>query len=210
MMLQFISHFTEKFSYVDSIRMALNGGCRWIQLRMKDATTLELYETALEVVPLCHEAGATIIIDDRLDVALAAQADGVHLGQKDLPIDKAREIVGPDFIIGGTANTFEQVKAHAIAGANYVGCGPFRFTTTKQGLAPVLGLEGFRHIVERMREEGISLPVVAIGGITNEDIPQLLQTGVTGIALSGSVLRATDPTEEMRKIINTYKQEWIN
>ncbi len=210
MMLQFISHFTDKLSCLDSIRMALMGGCRWIQLRMKNATTRELYETALKVVPLCREAGATIIIDDRLDVALAAKADGVHLGQKDLPIDKAREIVGPDFIIGGTANTFEQVKAHAIAGANYVGCGPFRFTTTKQGLAPVLGLDGYRRLVERMKEEVINLPVVAIGGITNEDIPQLMQTGVTGIALSGSVLRAADPAEEMRKIINTYKQEWTN
>ncbi len=202
-MIQFISHFTERYSYIDSIRMALVGGCRWIQLRMKDATTRQLYDTAVDVVPMCHAAGAKIIIDDRLDVALAAKADGVHLGQNDLPVAKARELVESGFIIGGTANTFEQVKAHAEAGADYVGVGPFRFTTTKQGLAPVLGLDGYKDIMSRMRAHNINVPVIAIGGITIDDIPAIMATGVSGIALSGSILHAADPVEEMQKTINT-------
>ncbi|MCD8292586.1 MAG: thiamine phosphate synthase [Prevotellaceae bacterium] len=198
MTLQFISHYTDRYTYVEAVRMALEGGCRWVQLRMKEADTRRLYDTALEVLPLCRAAGAKLVVDDRLDVALAAAADGVHLGQRDLPVAKARALAGSGFIIGGTANTFEQVKAHALAGADYVGVGPFRFTTTKQGLAPVLGLEGYRRIVARMKAEGIRLPLIAIGGITRQDIPALAATGVDGIALSGSVLHATSPVEEMR------------
>ncbi len=203
MMLQFISHFTEHYSYIDSIRMALDGGCRWIQLRMKDATTRQLYDTALDVLPLCHTLGARLIINDRLDVALAVKADGVHLGQNDLPVAKAREIAGNNFIIGGTANTFNQVKEHAEAGADYVGVGPFRFTTTKQGLAPILGLDGYRHIVSRIKEDKIKIPIIAIGGITLNDIPALIKTGISGIALSGSILHSSDPIEEMKMTIKT-------
>ncbi len=205
-MIQFISHFTERYTYIDSIRMALEGGCRWIQLRMKEATTRQLYDTAIEVVPMCHAVGAKLIIDDRLDVALAAKADGVHLGQNDLPVAKAREILGNDFIIGGTANTFEQVKAHAEAGADYVGVGPFRFTTTKKGLAPVLGFEGYKEIMSQMRAYNNNVSVVAIGGITINDIPQLMETGISGIALSGSILQASDPVEEMKLTIKTMKK----
>ena len=92
--------------------------------------------------------------------------------------------------------------AHHRASANYIGCGPFRFTTTKDNLSPVLGLEGYRHIVEQMRQARIDLPIVAIGGITAEDIPDILATGITGIALSGAILRASDPVKEMKRIIN--------
>ncbi len=204
--MQFITHRTERYSYLDSIRLALEGGCRWIQLRMKEATGRELYEAALVAVGMCHDAGAKLIVDDRLDVALASGADGVHLGQKDLPIDSARRLAKIGFIIGGTSNTIDDVKAHARAGADYIGCGPFRFTTTKQGLAPVLGAEGYRRITEQMRTEGINLPIVAIGGITRADIPLLMQTGIDGIALSGSVLGADDPAEEMRQIINALNR----
>ena len=118
-----------------------------------------------------------------------------------MPIAEARKLLGKDFIIGGTANTFEDVKAHSEAGADYIGCGPFRFTTTKKNLSPILGLEGYRHIITCMKEEGICLPVVAIGGITCDDIPAILQTGVSGIALSGSILRAENPVEETRRIV---------
>ncbi len=207
--LQFITHQTERYSTLDTLRLALLGGCRWVQLRMKQASGRELFEAALVAVRLCREAGATLVIDDRLDIALAAGADGVHLGQKDLPVSEARRLAGAGFIIGGTANTFEQVRRHWRDGASYVGVGPFRFTTTKTGLAPVLGLEGYEGIVQRMMEEDIRLPLVAIGGIGREDIPQLLETGVDGIALSGSVLRADDPREEMRltlKALERYGQ----
>lgn len=202
MELQFITHFTEKYSYFDAAHLALEGGCRWIQLRMKEASETEVEAEAIRVRDLCRKYGATFIIDDHVALAKKVQADGVHLGKNDMPIEEARRILGDAFIIGGTANTFEDVKRHWQAGANYIGCGPFRFTTTKKNLSPILGLEGYRQILQQMKAAGITLPVVAIGGITYEDIPDILQTGVSGIALSGSILRAENPVEEVRRILS--------
>ncbi len=204
-MIQFISHYTDTITYLDSIRIALEGGCRWVQLRMKDATVDEIRPIALEAQRLCREAGATFIIDDHVALVMEIKADGVHLGKKDMPVAEARRMLGEEFIIGGTANTFDDVRLHYESGASYIGCGPFRFTTTKKGLSPVLGLEGYRSIVSQMREAGIQLPIVAIGGITADDIPDIMQTGVTGIALSGTVLRAVDPVDEMRRLVETTK-----
>lgn len=197
-MIQFISHYNDRYGYLDGIRMALEGGCKWVQLRQKEGVDKAV---ALEAQRMCKEAGATFIIDDNVELVKEIKADGVHLGKKDMPIAEARRILGPDFIIGGTANTFDDVKSHYESGADYIGCGPFRFTTTKKNLSPVLGLEGYRDIVTQMKQEGIDLPIVAIGGITADDIPAIMQTGVTGIALSGSVLRAQNPAEEMRRLI---------
>lgn len=202
MELQFITHFTDTYSYYDSARMALEGGCRWIQLRMKDASIEEIEQEAVRLQSLCKEYGATFIIDDHVELVRKLHADGVHLGKKDMPVAEARRLLGKDFIIGGTANTFEDVKMHYESGADYIGCGPFRFTTTKKNLSPVLGLEGYRSILTQMKEAGIHLPLVAIGGITFEDIPAIMQTGVTGIALSGTILRAADPVAETQRIVN--------
>lgn len=205
-MIQFITHYNNKYSYLDSVRLALAGGCRWVQLRVKDVTDDELRPMALEAQRMCREAGATFIIDDHVALVKEIEADGVHLGKMDMPIAEARQLLGPDFIIGGTANTYEDVVMHWQAGADYIGCGPFRFTTTKKNLSPILGLEGYRDIVSRMKADGVCgrdgklLPIVAIGGITAEDIPAILQTGVTGIALSGTVLNAEDPVEEMAQL----------
>lgn len=206
-MLQFISHYTDQIGYLDSIRLALEGGCRWIQLRVKNASVDEIRPMALEVQKMCREAGATFIIDDHVELVKEIKADGVHLGKNDMPVAEARKILGPDYIIGGTANTFADVKMHYEAGANYIGCGPFRFTTTKEKLSPVLGLEGYREVVRQMKENDIELPIVAIGGITADDIPAIMQTGVTGIALSGTVLRAADPAREMKILIELLEKD---
>lgn len=200
-MLQFITHYTNTISYLDSVRLALEGGCRWVQLRMKGASEEEMLPVALEAQRMCREAGATFIIDDHVELVSRIGADGVHLGKNDMPIDEARSILGSGFIIGGTANTFDDVLMHHRRGADYIGCGPFRFTTTKEKLSPVLGLEGYRSIMEQMKAAGLDMPVVAIGGITAADIPSIMATGVTGIALSGSVLRAADPAAEMARLI---------
>ena len=199
--IQFITHYTERYSYVDSARMALQGGCRWIQLRMKDASDEEFITVAKQVRQLCTEYDATFIIDDRVELVHVVQADGVHLGKNDMPIDEARQLLGPDCIIGGTANTFDDVKAHADNGADYIGCGPFRFTTTKQNLSPILGLEGYQQIISQMQAHHINLPVVAIGGIEFDDMQPILATGVSDIALSGTVLRADNPVQEMERIV---------
>ena len=205
-MIQFISHYTDKYTYLDSIRMALEGGCRWIQLRMKDVTTDEIRPVAMQVKAMCKELDATFIIDDHVELVKEIGADGVHLGKNDMPIAEARKLLGRDFIIGATANTIDDVRAHCSAGADYIGCGPFRFTSTKKNLSPVLGLEGYEYIVKCMKEEGMSIPVVAIGGITAEDIPQIKAIGIEGIALSGSVLTAAEPVEEMKRLIKIEKQ----
>lgn len=200
--LQFITHYTDKYSYYDSARMALEGGCRWIQLRMKDATEKEVETEALRIQALCNQYDETIfIIDDHVELAKKIHADGVHLGKNDMPIAQARQILGEEYIIGGTANTFEDIQKHYADGADYIGCGPFRFTTTKKNLSPILGLEGYRNIISRMHEASIQLPIVAIGGITYEDIPAIMDTGVTGIALSGMILHAEDPVKETQRII---------
>ena len=158
---QFITHFTASISYPDSARIALEGGCRWVQLRMKDVSEEELKNTAMQ----------------------------------------ARKMLGKGFIIGGTANTFADIRQHVADGADYIGCGPFRFTTTKQKLSPILGLDGYRSILVQMQEEGLTIPIVAIGGITREDIPSLKALGLSGIALSGGILKAENPVLEMETII---------
>lgn len=198
--LQFISHTTSGISYLDGIRMALDGGCRWVQLRMKDAAGTEVLPIAKEAQRMCRKAGAAFIIDDRVELAKELGADGVHLGKNDMPISEARRILGDGYIIGGTANTLLDVKRHYESGADYVGCGPFRFTTTKKRLSPILGTEGYKSIIQGMAEAGISIPVVAIGGITPADIPEIMATGVNGIAISGAILRAADPKAATREI----------
>lgn len=198
---QFITHYTETISYLESARIALEGGCRWIQLRMKDATDEEVEPVAREVQTLCHDFGAYFVLDDRVELVKRLHTDGVHLGKLDMPVDEARAYLGPEFIIGGTANTFDDVQRLHRAGADYIGCGPFRYTTTKKNLAPILGLEGYRNILLQMEEWGINLPVVGIGGIGADDIADLKAAGLNGIALSGSILRAQDPVHEMKRII---------
>ena len=200
--IQFITHQNDCIGYAEGAKMALEGGCKWIQLRMKDATDDEVRSVAAEIQPLCKQTEAIFLLDDRVELARELHADGVHLGKNDMPVDEARRVLGEEFIIGGTANTFEDIERLASQGADYIGCGPFRFTTTKKNLAPVLGLEGYRDIIENMRRAGIDIPVVAIGGITASDIDDILATGVKGIAVSGSVLTAENPVAMMRTLIN--------
>ena len=219
--LQFITHCTDRYSYVDSARIALEGGCRWIQLRMKDAEESLLEETALVVQKMCKDYGATFIIDDNVHLVKKIKADGVHLGKNDMPIAEARKILGDDFIIGGTVNCFEDIlkimrntqigtSTSSVTNSqqpivNYFGCGPFRFTSTKKNLAPILGLDGYENIISNMKRNNINIPLVAIGCITKDDISDILKTGVDGIALSGSILRAENPVEEMKSIVEIFK-----
>lgn len=203
---QFITHQTERYTYTESARLALEGGCRWIQLRMKEAPVDEVEQKALEVKAMCRAYRATFIVDDHVEVAKRVGADGVHLGKNDMPIKQAREILGPQAIIGGTANTFDEVKRLWTDGADYIGCGPYQYTTTKKNLARILGIEGYKEIVACLKREGIDLPIVAIGGIACPDIPALVAIGINGIALSGSILNADNPVEEMRRIIQCMEK----
>ena len=201
-MLQFITHRNERYDEISGTRAVLEGGCRWVQLRMKDAPDAEFLRVGREVGRLCREYGATFLLDDRVHLVAELGADGVHLGKHDMPVAEARRLLPAERIIGATANTFEDIERAAASGAGYIGLGPYRFTATKRNLSPILGLEGYRRIFERCRTAGITLPVVAIGGITAADVAPLLDAGATGIALSGALLGAEDPAEETRKIMN--------
>lgn len=172
-----------------------------MQLRMKNEPESEIDQAALVIQEMCKAYGATFIIDDNVELAMKINADGVHLGKNDMPVSQARKILGKQFIIGATVNSFEDILCHMQdALPDYFGCGPFRFTSTKQKLAPILGSAGYQSIIQKMRENDIRIPIVAIGGITKDDVCQLMDTGIDGIALSGSVLRADDPIDEMRQI----------
>ena len=208
---QFITHYNERYSYVDSARLALEGSCRWIQLRMKEASEQLMEETALIIQQMCKDCGATFIIDDNVALAKKINADGVHLGKNDMPVAEARKMLGDKFIIGGTVNTFDDILQHLQVGApDYFGCGPFRFTSTKKNLAPVLGCEGYKCIISKMRENNIAIPLIAIGGIDQDDIAQLIGCGVNGIALSSSILNAQIPIDEMNEIMTILNAYYHN
>lgn len=208
--LHYISQSTEAISHLDAIKKALDAGCTWIQLRIKNQTQEEVLEQAILAKNLCDLYQAKLIVNDHPMVARKVMAHGLHLGLLDMPIAEARALVGKQMIIGGTANTFEQVKQRFHDGANYVGLGPFRFTTTKQNLSPVLGLEGYQSIILKMQAEGITIPLIAIGGIKTEDIPSLMQTGIHGVAISGSITFAANAAqlvEELNFNLNTELHE---
>jgi thiamine-phosphate pyrophosphorylase len=212
--LLFITHRTERYDYLDSVKIALEGGCRQIQLRMKDAPAGEVEDAARHAKTLCDEYQAALYIDDYVEICRTVGAAGVHLGKSDMPPSEARAMLGDGYIIGGTANTFEDVCTLHGQGVNYIGLGPFRFTTTKRNLSPVIGPEGYRTILRQCRENAISLPVVAIGGITAADIPAVMRTGVSGIALSSTILKAENPVAEtariVRLMVNDYAVRSIN
>lgn len=206
---QFITHHNETYSYIDSVHLALKGGCRWIQLRMKNSDKEEIEQTAIIVKNLCKQYGATFIINDHVDTCIKVNADGVHLGKNDMTVKNARLILGDTYIIGSTANTFEDVNQAFKDGANYIGCGPLRFTTTKEKLSPTLGLDGYKSIVSSMKTHNIDIPVFAIGGIVIDDIQPLMDIGLHGIALSSYILNAKNPIETMNKIINNTNKSTL-
>lgn len=202
-MLQFITHQTPRYSYVEGAIEALNGGCKWIQLRMKEAAYDEICNAIEQLKPLCKEKGAILILDDYAELAAKLDIDGVHLGKNDMPPQEARNLIGEKYIIGGTANTIDDIKNLVAHGVDYIGLGPFRHTDTKKNLSPILGLDGYKNILSQCNEAGITTPIVAIGGIEPEDIPALMKTGISGIALSGTILRADHPAEATQNIITT-------
>lgn len=202
--LQFITHYSKDYSYIDSVHIALEGGCRWVQLRMKDSDEILFEKIAIVVQQMCKEYGANFIIDDNVALAKKIDADGVHLGKNDMPITEARKLLGEGFIIGSTVNSFEDILYILKSGItpDYFGCGPFRYTSTKKNIAPILGYEGYLNINHKMFDNNIQIPLIAIGGIRKKDIPQLLKSGVSGIALSSSILNASNPINEMQAIVN--------
>ncbi len=202
--LQYITNGTTPEEVAREVADVLSGGCRWVQIRMKDASDKAVSEAAVLVVPMCRRVGAVCLLDDRVHLVQSSDADGVHLGKNDMSPAEAREILGREKIIGSTANTLADIKSIIALGASdYIGLGPFRFTTTKRRLSPVLGLEGYREIFRSL--ENRELPVVAIGGIDERDVAELLHAGADGVAVSGSIFRSADrvaATEAFLRAVN--------
>lgn len=188
--LHYISQQTANASHVDNILAACEAGCKWIQLRIKNEPEESIRRQAMAAKAICAKYNATLIINDHPQIAATIGAHGVHVGKEDMTVAAARALTGDNFIIGGTANTLEDILAHVKDGADYVGVGPYRFTTTKEKLSPVLGLEGIAGIMSSLRNMGIHIPVIAIGGILAADVPALMQTGIHGIAVSGLITHA--------------------
>ena len=201
-MLQFITHPSENMTILEEIENVVAGGCKWVQLRMKDAEKEEIKEVARKAKEICKKNDVILVIDDYVDIAKELELDGVHLGKNDMPIDEARKLLGEEFIIGATANTFEDIEALRHTDIDYIGLGPFRFTSTKKNLSPVIGIDGYAEIMRRKAESSINLPIVAIGGICYDDINDIMDTGISGIAVSGSLINAKNMTEETRKMIS--------
>ena len=198
----FITHPSDRYSIAEEVQMALEGGCKWIQLRMKDASDEEFRQTALEIIPLCKENEAFLVFDDRVELAMEMGVHGVHLGKNDMDPLQAREIMGAEAIIGVTAHPADDIVRLKGWDVDYVGLGPYRYTTTKKNLSPLLGTDGYRDVVNKVREADVLLPIVAIGGISIEDIPAIMSTGVNGIAVSGSIINAPDPVDYTRRILS--------
>ena len=191
----------------ETIEKVLQGGCRWVQLRLKEASTEQRLEALNAVRPLCDRYGAALIIDDDVEAARLGGADGVHLGAKDMPVPEARRYLGDSFIIGATVNDPKAYTLAYASGADYAGIGPFAFTRTKKNLSPLLGSDGIRAIAEENSGLPNPLPLVAIGGITAEDIPEVWETGVDGIAVSGAIERAEDITAYTNNLVTEWERQ---
>ena len=203
-MLQFITNTDCKVPVHEQVLAVIEGGCKWVQIRMKDAPDDDIRRVVEIIKPKCIEKEVFLILNDRVELAKELNVGGVHLGKEDMPPSKARMILGPAAVIGVTANTFADIIAVSALDIDYYGIGPYKNTTTKKNLAPILGLEGIRKICYEMAEKNIEIPHVAVGGIEYDDILPLLEAGVNGVAVSGAIANAKDIVKETEKFVSLF------
>ena len=204
-MLQFITNENTSVSPKKQILDAIEGGCRWVQIRLKSASDDEIKKLFFEVRDKAKETLTTVIINDRVALVKELGKDGVagvHLGLEDMPAAEARLELGPDAIIGVTAHNFDEAASYKGLDIDYIGIGPYADTDTKKNLAPVLGLEGLTDIIVRIKDLGMEVPLVAVGGIKLEDVKPLLEVGANGIAVSGAIANASDIVEATRSFLS--------
>ncbi|NNF59084.1 MAG: thiamine phosphate synthase [Rhodothermaceae bacterium] len=185
-------HFQQRFSHADLARLALAGGADTIQFRQKIGSVRDLLAGLRPTVTACREAEVPLLVDDHLTLALAVEADGVHLGQSDLPIAEARAVLdrcpGHTRLLGATATTVAQAREAEAAGADYIGFGPVFATQSKANPAPVKGLAGLEAVCD-----AVQIPVIAIAGITPERVRLVLGAGAHGVAVMTAISTAEDP-----------------
>ncbi len=190
---------------VTQARQAVSGGCRWVQVRMKDADAADRDAALVSLRDFCHSHNAALIVDDDVQAVLRTSIDGVHLGREDMDPAEARAILGPVPLIGATVNSAADAERLVGKPIDYIGLGPWRFTTTKRRLAQPLGAQGTCELVRHIRDLGIRVPILVIGGITCEDIPAVLASGADGIAVSSAICRAADVSDAARRIIQGFE-----
>lgn len=201
-MLQFITSTKSKTPVDQQIFAVIEGGCRWVQIRMKDASDEEIKKVVDAVKPKCIETGTFLLLNDRVELAKSLNVGGVHLGKEDMPVSKARMILGAAAVIGVTAHTYADVAAVSNLDIDYYGIGPYAATDTKENLAPLLGLQGIRDICYEMEKNEILIPHVAVGGIKIDDVLPLLEAGVNGIAVSSAIADSDDIIAATKEFIN--------
>ncbi|SRR5579875_14076 len=180
---------------VELAELLLEGGARILQLRLKNVPSRDFFKAATEIAQLCHRAGAKLIVNDRPDIALLAGADGVHVGQDDIPLRAARRLLGVKAIIGVSTHSVEQALAAEREGADYIGFGPM-FPGGIKGTVQGQGLERLREVRAR-----VSLPIVAIGGIREADVPSVLRAGADSVAIITDVISSANIPEKVRAIL---------
>jgi thiamine-phosphate pyrophosphorylase len=200
-----LQYISQGFTIEDqelNIRKALDNGVKWIQVRWKNAPENEFIRLCEISKKLCSDNQAICIINDHIQIAKLADADGVHLGLKDTSIEIARPILGENKIIGGTANTVSDVLQRMNEGCDYIGLGPLRFTSTKEKLSPILGFEGYEKIIQTLKEKSLEIPkIFAIGGVVLSDIELLQQIGIYGVAVSGLITNEPTIVSEFKKVL---------
>ncbi len=183
--LHFITHPHPKYSLENMVILACEAGVPCIQLRMKGRPFDEVLTMAKKAREITHKFHTLLIINDHAEIAKIVHADGVHLGNADMPHPEARNILGDDILIGATANDGLQLATHLHGSCDYIGYGPYTYTGTKENAASPLGLNAYKAL---MPDEKNAKPILAIGGIMPKDIPDILRTGIYGIALSSGIL----------------------
>lgn len=191
-MIQFITDGTNIEETTEQIKLAVTGGVSWVQIRMKDSTEDDITTVVENVRDQCAHEGVTLLVDDHVELALRLGLSGVHVGKDDMVPSEARMLLGPDKIIGATANSIADILRLSEQPIDYIGLGPLRHTFTKRRLAPVLGYEGVAKIFRQMRSASVRIPVVVIGGVRLEDVEPLLQLGAAGVAVSGAIAHSVD------------------
>ncbi|MBI5219918.1 MAG: thiamine phosphate synthase [Bacteroidia bacterium] len=197
--LHYITQETESKTHWQLAEEACACGVDWVQLRVKGMPEDTWKDIAVKTQNICVKYGTKFIINDNVLLAQKILADGVHLGKNNMNPEDARKILGEHFLIGGTANTFEDILILADAGVDYIGLGPFRFTKTKDQLSPVLGITGYKKILQQCTDHKINIPVIAIGGILPDDVAELMNTGIYGIAVSSAINNSLKKTETIHK-----------
>ncbi|HEY5507176.1 MAG TPA: thiamine phosphate synthase [Paludibacter sp.] len=186
--LHFITIDHPDILHSDQAIRAYKAGCKWVQLRMKNASLDEIEKEVVRILPVAKTYNAVLLINDHTEIVLRTGAHGVHLGKNDMSPSMAREMLGHEYFIGGTANTLEEVLYLIENGVDYVGLGPYRFTTTKKNLSPTLGKQGYAQIITALNTLNLKIPIIAIGGILENDLQSLMQTGIHGIAAAGAIV----------------------